>query len=73
MPEKGKPFERTGRKAAGLRPENTLDMAAGLPGEHGTSFLAAHRRRLTKEVACAPVPTPIILSLRSSPDNFLDQ
>lgn len=32
MPDQGKPSEKTGRKATGLRPSLRLDMAAGLPG-----------------------------------------
>jgi hypothetical protein len=33
-PDKGKPFERMGRKATGLSPSCIQDMVAGSPGEH---------------------------------------
>ena len=36
-PEKGKPFERVGRKATSLRLGKTLDMVVGLPGKRNPS------------------------------------
>jgi hypothetical protein len=33
MPDKGKPFERMGRKATGLHSASRWDKVAGLPGE----------------------------------------
>jgi hypothetical protein len=48
-PEKGKPFERAGRKAAGLNHEKTRDRVAGPPGDSNASIgracLVNHRRR----------------------------
>ena len=44
--EKGKPSERTGRRAAGLSPRgNEGDMAAGLPGECGIFCAGVHVRK----------------------------